>query len=208
MEISLTHFLNINFLILTLFPYARMFLDKSQDEAKSYAISFCTNGAFVICYSMLCIPTLTSDFVLNVNYRNLLLIVPGILLSLGLEIFIVFIKYRKIRIVKFSAENKFYIFFFIVIIPIFEEIIYISCLYGFCIELSIPKVIFVILSSIAFGLSHFRYPKINILTKTVWGVIFALIYLVSNSLYLVIIVHILNNLILYIASKKINSRSR
>lgn len=68
MAISLTLFLNINFLILALFPYISMFPCKKSEEAKSYAISFCSNAAFLICYSILCLPILQKDL-FSFSYR-------------------------------------------------------------------------------------------------------------------------------------------
>lgn len=184
-----------------------MFPCKKSEEAKSYAISFCSNAAFLICYSILCIPVLQKDlFSFSIDIKTFFLILLGCILSLGLEILIFFIKYREIKVVKFSAEKKSYILFYLLIIPILEEIIYISCLYGICKELFFPDTVFIILSAISFGISHFRYPKINIFTKSIWGLIFAIFYLIFNSLYLVIIIHILNNLVIYFLGRKINSK--
>lgn len=206
MAISLTLFLNINFLILALFPYISMFPCKKSEEAKSYAISFCSNAAFLICYSIFSLPVLQKDlFSFSIDIKKIFVIFLGCILSLGLEILIFFIKYKEIKFVKCSAEKKSYILFYLLLIPILEEIIYLSCLYGICKELFIPDVFFVILSAISFGVSHFRYPKINILTKSIWGLIFAIFYLIFNSLYLVIIIHIFNNLIIYFLGRKINA---
>ncbi len=57
------------------------------------------------------------------------------------------------------------------------------------------------MSSISFGLGHFIYPKINIVTKTIWGLVFSVIYVLTGCIYIVIISHIINNLFLYLLGK-------
>ncbi len=91
-------------------------------------------------------------------------------------------------------------------IPVIEEILYLTCLYSLSIELNLPIFIFTILSSVGFGLCHFRYPKINVFTKMLWGLIFALFYLKTKSLYVPIIIHILNNGIILFISNRTNGK--
>lgn len=178
-----------------------MFLGNAKNEALAYSSSFMSVVAFVIAYSVICIPTVMEDFI-NINVsKYIMLLLPGCILTLGLEFLIVFLKYRKIRFVKFSAPKKIYIFFFIIIIPILEEILYLTCLYGICCELGISGYIFILLSALGFGIGHFRYPKINMLTKSIWGLFFAIIYLMTKSLYLVILLHIINNVTLYVLGR-------
>lgn len=201
MEISLTHFLNINFLIMTLFPYGRMFLQKGINKFEGFAKSFCTTAGFVIGYLFFCMPVFINKFFIFPFSKDIKLILTGSFISLFIEFGLFFIKYKKLRIIVIRNGSVFHILMMLLIIPILEEVIYILCLHTICQSLSIPDFIFIILSGFSFGLSHFIYHKINIVTKTIWGLVFAIIYIQTGCVYIVIISHIVNNLILFFLGK-------
>lgn len=91
------------------------------------------------------------------------------------------------------------LFFAFIGIPVLEEILYIAALHVLCTDIGIHDYFFVLLSGLAFGLGHLRYPKINILTKTIWGIIFAALYILTKNIYMIIGAHMLNNSILALA---------
>jgi membrane protease YdiL (CAAX protease family) len=201
MEISLTLFLDVNFLLIILFPYSGMFAEKTNKDAESYGKAFCSASFFVIVYFLICYPSFNNSFFIQLKLSDVWYFLIGSISSLTLEFLITFLKYKKIRIAKIVSNKLEIVIFVLVGIPILEEVIYISCLYFLCKEMGIPACGFICLSAISFGLGHFRYPKINIVTKTVWGAVFAIVYVLTGNIYIVIVSHIVNNIVLYIAGK-------
>ncbi len=108
MEISLIRFLNINFLILIMFPYGKMFIQKATNEAATYASSFFSNAGFVIGYFFLCSPIFLDDLKSIPELKNLLYVLSGVVLSLGFEIVIIFLRIKKIKIYKITSPKKIY----------------------------------------------------------------------------------------------------
>lgn len=201
MGISLILFLNINFLILILFPYGRMFAQRGVNIFEGFAKSVCTTSGFVIGYLFCCMPSFADSFFVFPSISQLSWALIGSVTSLLIEFAVFSIKYKKLKIVTIRGGTVFQFTMMLVIIPILEEVIYVLCLHTICISLNIPTVIFVLLSGFAFGLGHFIYHKINIVTKTIWGLIFAIIYILTGSIYIVILSHIINNLALYLLGK-------
>ena len=63
--------------------------------------------------------------------------------------------------------------------------------------LNMPVQYAVIISSIAFGMNHLAYGLANVISKTLFGVILSLIYLVSDSLLPCILCHQVFNLMVF-----------
>ena len=201
MGISLTLFLNLNCLMLILFPYGKMFAQKGVNKAESFSKSVCSTAFFIIVYFFCCIPTFVDSFFVFPTIRQIPWILGGSVLSLLIEFSIFIIKYKKLKIATIRSGKFFELSLLLVMIPILEEIIYVLCLHILCESLNIPTFLFIIMSSISFGLGHFIYPKINIVTKTIWGLVFSIIYVLTGCIYIVIISHIINNLFLYLLGK-------
>lgn len=201
MGISLILFLNLNCLMLILFPYGKMFAQRGVNKAEGFSKSVCSTAFFIIVYFFCCIPTFVDSFFIFPNLRQIPWILAGSLVSLLIEFSIFIIKYKKLKITTIRSGKIFELSLLLVMIPILEEIIYVLCLHTLCVALNIPTFLFIVMSSLAFGLGHFIYPKINIVTKTMWGLVFSVIYILTGCIYIVIISHIINNLFLYLLGK-------
>lgn len=201
MGISLTLFLNINLLLMVMFPYGRMFAHQGEKRIENYSKSVCVSTSFALTYLLICIPDFFENLC-NVPELGLLKwIIVSSGLSLGLEIAIFLVIYKKIRICTIRQGSLFQILMMLVAIPVIEEILYVLCLHTICMTLHLGRIVFVILSAAAFGVGHFIHHKINILTKTVWGIIFAIIFLYTGNIYIVIFSHMINNVILFFLGK-------
>ena len=55
----------------------------------------------------------------------------------------------------------------------------------------------VIISSFAFGMNHLAYGLANVISKTLFGIILSLMYIVSDSLLLCILCHQTFNLMVF-----------
>ena len=178
-----------------------MFAQKGVNKAESFSKSVCSTAFFIIVYFFCCIPTFVDSFFVFPTIRQIPWILGGSVLSLLIEFSIFIIKYKKLKIATIRSGKFFELSLLLVMIPILEEIIYVLCLHILCESLNIPTFLFIIMSSISFGLGHFIYPKINIVTKTIWGLVFSVIYVLTGCIYIVIISHIINNLFLYLLGK-------
>jgi len=77
----------------------------------------------------------------------------------------------------------------------------IRLLFAFFQSLDVHISIIIILSSVAFGLNHLVYSKINVLTKMIWGCMFALLYYYTDNIFYPIFSHVLCNIIVFTIGK-------
>lgn len=129
-------------------------------------------------------PVLTNNSILDI----LLGLVVGILVFV-MELFILFmIKYKAVVIdlpFYFRGNVNYFSFLISFIVLIHEEIIwrYVLLSIGFNYTLSL------LLGAVLFGLCHIYFGKIQIISKFFLGLLLGIIYIVSSSLLLVIVIH-------------------
>ncbi|MBQ9495085.1 MAG: CPBP family intramembrane metalloprotease [Treponema sp.] len=201
MGISLSLFLDVLLLLVVLFPCALMYLNKKsvQEFGKAFFSSF----LFVSVYLFFTVEWLWNIFKFNYPiYKFLLLGILCTALSLSLECGIAKIKFNEIKVMNLKSDNIFIYSMVLVFIPVVEEIFFVGYLNIICERLQIGSLFFVLFSGFSFGINHIIYSRLNVLTKTVWGIIFAIFYLLTRNLYIVIFSHILNNLILFLIGKR------
>lgn len=203
MGISLSLFLDILLLLIILFPCAPMYL--KQKSVSEFGKAFFSSFIFVSIYLVFTIDNIWKILNFDISiFHFLLMSIICSFISLGFEFLIAKIKYKQIKVMNLSSNNLLIYFLVLVFIPIIEEIIFVGYLYLICEKLEINSLFFILLSGISFGINHIIYSKINIITKTIWGIFFALSYILTGNLYISILSHILNNLILlFIGRRKI-----
>ena len=81
---------------------------------------------------------------------------------------------------------------------ILEEILWRGYLVSYATNvLNIPVQYAVVISSLAFGMNHLAYGLANVISKTLFGIILSLMYLVSGSLLPCILCHQVFNLMVF-----------
>ena len=79
-----------------------------------------------------------------------------------------------------------------------EEVLWRGYLISYATDfLNMPVQYAVILSSVAFGMNHLAYGLANMISKTLFGIILSLMYLVSGSLLPCILCHQVFNLMVF-----------
>ena len=81
---------------------------------------------------------------------------------------------------------------------ILEEILWRGYLVSYATDvLNIPVQYAVVIASLAFGMNHLAYGLANVISKTLFGIILSLMYLVSGSLLPCILCHQVFNLMVF-----------
>ena len=79
-----------------------------------------------------------------------------------------------------------------------EEILWRGYLISYATNaLNMPVQYAIVISSLAFGINHIAYGLANVISKTLFGIILGLIYIVSDSLFPCILCHQVFNLIVF-----------
>ena len=202
MTFSLTHFLDFNLFLLLLFPWAKAFYSTKKVTKASFSSSFISTVIFIVIYVSF---TKLSSFL---NYfKGFTFLEFGIallvaFLCLFFDFLIYKIVYKKIVYFKIDNNSIGMLFLLLFMLPFLEEFIYRACLYSFYSVYSSNPIIYIILSSISFGLNHMVYPKINVVTKSIWGIFLSILFILFENIWLCVIVHIICNLFIYIAGSR------
>ena len=78
-----------------------------------------------------------------------------------------------------------------------EEVLFRGLLCSALKLITYNRAIYVLLSSIAFSLNHIIYPKHNVFSKFLWGIILGCAYVITGNIVVPITSHIINNLVIY-----------
>ncbi|MDR3240945.1 MAG: CPBP family intramembrane metalloprotease [Lactobacillaceae bacterium] len=89
-------------------------------------------------------------------------------------------------------------FTFIFLFPLFEELNYRSLLMSICMKLSLFKWEFIIISSLAFAISHLAYQGRKSLVKSIQGIIFSSILVVTGQVLICILCHVFFNVLFFL----------
>lgn len=197
MSFSLIHFLNFNLLILAIFPWMKVYFNKKDATKAEFSSSFISTSIFLIIYTYMTEIDYIQEIFLPIKIDNIVLIFISAIFCISTELVIFKIKYKKITFLKIENKNLFLLILLIVILPILEEYVFRACIYKFCSYYFDTNIPFLLLSSIGFGLNHIIYPKINILSKSFWGVVLGIQFIVCNNLFCCILTHIICNLFVY-----------
>lgn len=202
MSFSLTHFLDFNILILSMFPWIKGFLVEKKISKAAFSKAFISTFIFLFIYMYFTKINFIKKIFSSVSIKAVLISIVISLLCVSIEILIFVLKYKKIRFQRVE-EDCFTVFLLLtLIIPAIEEFIFRGCIYCICEEYFNTKLPFIFISSVCFGLNHIIYQKINILTKSVWGILLSLEFICYNNLFCTIITHILCNIFIYCMGKK------
>ena len=205
MTVSLIHFLNICLILTSAFPWVHSIIYSDQtNRMQNFSKSFISSFIFVCIFFYF----LYSDFYASLlkfpNFKNIIWIFIVCILSILFENLIFYFKYKKTFSVKIP-KNLILVLLISIIIPVVEEILFRGILKYLFDLYNLPAVIFICISSFCFGLNHLCYSKMNVLTKTVWGIFLSLSYCFTGNLFIPIISHISMNLIyVIIAIRKKN----
>lgn len=201
MTFSLIHFLDFNLLMLILFPWAKACIKKDIPTKNEFCSVFISGFIFLFIYFFIVNSEYIKQIIKPITFKQTFFAIIITLLCIGLDITIFFLKYKKLKIEKIQNENLFIVILLLIVIPIQEELIFRAFLYRLCnnyFDLSFP---FILLSGVSFGLNHIIYSKINIFTKLLWGIAFAIEFLLFQNILLCVLSHILCNLCIYFLGK-------
>lgn len=202
MSFSLTHFLDFNILILSMFPWIKGFLVEKKISKAAFSTAFISTSIFLFIYMYFTKANFIKNIFFSLSVREILISIMISLLCIGIEIVIFLLKYKKITFLKIEKDCFTVFLILTLIIPAIEEFIFRGCIYCICEEYFNTKIPFIFISSVCFGLNHIIYPKINIFTKFIWGILLSLEFIFFNNLFCTIITHILCNLFIYFMGKK------
>ena len=196
MQISLIHCLDVMLLIIILTPYARTFLMRNPFDKRNFGKNFSESFIFLaVCFFFL-YPFFWIDQKKNFTFDTVffLLAIITSILCVSVEILIFKFKYGIVRIKKLDKDNKILTVYLLLLLPIMEELLFRGFLFYILSLLGGSTPIFIILSSVSFGLCHFIYSPINIFTKILWGVGLSILFIITGSTVVYpIIAHITSN---------------
>ena len=202
MSFSLTHFLDFNILILSMFPWIKGFLVEKKISKAAFSTAFISTFIFLFIYMYFTKANFIKNIFSSLSIREILISIMISLLCISSESVIFLLKYKKITFLKIEKDCFTVFLLLTLIIPAIEEFIFRGCIYCICEEYFNTKIPFILISSVCFGLNHIIYPKINIFTKFIWGILLSLEFIFFNNLFCTIITHILCNLFIYFMGKK------
>jgi membrane protease YdiL (CAAX protease family) len=100
---------------------------------------------------------------------------------------------------KFFYKTEFVL---VIYIPILEELLFRGITYFYFVNLGIDLLGYVIFTSIIFLFSHFYTQGKKILNLIFLSILLAVIYYLFNNLYMIILLHIIYNYIIYISNSQ------
>ena len=202
MTVSPILFLNICLIITISFPWAKCCLyNCGTIEKESFGRVFLSSVFFIVVFFFFLYPDFYYSIIKKIRLTGFFILILCTLLCIVSENIIFKIKYGTVLKITIPEKNSILILitFFI---PIAEEIIFRGC-YKYLLEIyQVPIIIYILFSSICFGLNHIIYYIINIFTKSVWGIFLSISYLITGNLLIPILSHILANVI-YVTFTKI-----
>jgi membrane protease YdiL (CAAX protease family) len=202
MTVSLILFLNICLIVTSAFPWAQSYsYMKKNITMEKFGRSFLSTFIFILIFMYFLYPDFYTSFINPFACRDMIFIIVSVLGAIVFENLIFKFKYKKCFLIK--IPQNFYLLIFIgFLIPIAEEILFRGILKYLFDIYAFPKVLYICISSICFGLNHMIYGYINIITKTFWGIFFAFSYCLTGNLLISIIAHIMINLIYVVIAKR------
>lgn len=202
MSFSLTHFLDFNILILSMFPWVKGYLVERKISKAAFSSAFISTFIFLFIYMFFTKLDFIKNIFSSLSIKEIVISIMISVLCISIEILIFAFKYKKITFLQIEKHSFIVFILLTLIIPVLEEFIFRGCIYCICDEYFNTKLPFLFLSSICFGLNHLIYPKINIFTKFIWGILLGLEFILFNNLFCTILTHILCNLFIYFMGKK------
>jgi len=200
MQISLIHFLNFCLGSMILFPASSCLLYKKVEKEK---FGHVFTGSFIF-LSVFFYYMYREVFSFTNSAPQPMFVLISVLVSIiciASESLIVLIKNKKFSVQRIKTDSLILLLFVLLVIPVMEEFLFRRYLFAFFQSLDVHISIIIILSSVAFGLNHLVYSKINVLTKMIWGCMFALLYYYTDNIFYPIFSHVLCNIIVFIIGK-------
>jgi len=115
-----------------------------------------------------------------------------------LAVFQVFIETKSANLIRAELLKKKFLICTLIVIPVLEEFIFRYMIYRLLLSREIPDHFYVILSSLTFAFLHYYKLKEKSFYKFVFGVVLAVIFLLSKNLFMTIFVHIAFNVLVYL----------
>lgn len=198
MTFSLIRFLEVNYIMLICFPSLGYLLCTNGNDKENFSRTFCTNFVNILVFTYFLYPTNFSFiFYPSFNFITLVWIVTSSVLCLSIDFGLYYVLYRKLKISVVSQKKFSIIILVIVLIPLMEEVLFRGLLCSALKLITYNRAIYVLLSSIAFSLNHIIYPKHNVFSKFLWGIILGCAYVITGNIVVPITSHIINNLVIY-----------
>lgn len=190
-------FLDLNFLMIVCFPSIG-FLMRKGDDKENFSSLFCTNCFFAIFFAYFMYDLSFSELFAFKNLGNVIFsIFISSLLCLSFDFGLFYLKYKKIKITLISRKSTGLFLFVIILIPVMEELLFRVILKTVLFQFTENNIIYILLSSFAFSMNHLIYPKINVFTKFLWGIILSSAYLLTSNFIVPLMSHLLNNIVIY-----------
>ena len=99
------------------------------------------------------------------------------------------------------------LFVFLAVCCSWEELFFRGFLFTLAHTVGLPTFLVVMLSSILFGLQHFRKGGSAVIATSIYGLFFSCLFIASGSLYCVMIVHVVGNVLSFIAADAISAKN-
>lgn len=202
MSFSLTLFLDFNILILSMFPWVKGYLVERKISKDAFSSAFISSFIFLLVYMFFTKLNFIKNIFSSLSIKEIVISIIISVLCISIEILIFALKFKKITFLQVEKHSFTVFILLTLIIPVMEEFIFRGCIYCICDDYFNTKLPFLFLSSICFGLNHLVYPKINIFTKFIWGILLGLEFILFNKLFCTMITHILCNLFIYFMGKR------
>ncbi|WP_373866392.1 CPBP family intramembrane glutamic endopeptidase [Sporosarcina luteola] len=126
----------------------------------------------------------------------------NILLLLGLCIFIpsvqTILELNSAKNFFKACKEKKFLLQTLILIPILEEYIFRFVMYELLAAHEIPPLFYIIFSSLAFTFIHYFQLKAKSYYKLVLGIMLAIVYVYTTNLFVVILMHVLFNVLVYL----------
>lgn len=198
MTVSLIHFLNICLIVTTAFPWSHSMLASNKNyQKKSFGMNFLSSFIFILIFFYFLYPDFYTSLMKRLYIKDFFFIFFSCTFSIYIENFIFKLKYKNYYIVKIP-QNQFLLIFISIVIPIAEEILFRAALKYLFDLYNLHFIFYICISSVCFGLNHLIYSKVNVVTKSIWGLFFSISYYFTENILVTIISHIVINLI-YVA---------
>ncbi|WP_217587150.1 CPBP family intramembrane glutamic endopeptidase [Lentibacillus saliphilus] len=127
---------------------------------------------------------------------RMLLIV--LVVALLVPVIQVVVELHSFKYLKKVFKQKKFLLQTLILIPFLEEYIFRYVLYELLMEHDVPGLFYIIFSALVFVFLHYYQLKGNAFYKGVLGVMLAAIFLFTGNLFLVILIHVVFNVIVYL----------
>lgn len=206
-----THILFLNVLILIATAFSNIFIQSIIMAITGKELNSTVKiSKYIILYYLIIVISLGLIDEVNILSSLPLKLNWIILISIPLSFIILFLELvpsiLKAKLMNYRLDIKLSdkwcgekgtIFILVVIIAMLEEIIFRGVWYEVLVNLmNLKFYIFILLSSVFFGINHMWFGRGVFLQKIISGACFSIIYVISGNLLLVLLTHIIENIII------------